>query len=212
MLAVMSERPISTDEDASSRADQWLSASETRRLVRMHTDAFYASQTIAKRAFAGLLRARASLFMAGNKSQKDSLIPKEFWWAGGEAALTANWEIGDFETWIDRRLHCRAFGVQFHAGDLQEMIPEAFKSVAPPEGPPSSATGKVGRPPAEWWDDLWIEICRRLYVGDLQPKRQADIENAMNDWVAANGSSAAPSTVRSRARKLWRSIGNEDEK
>ena len=212
MLAAMDEQPTSTTNDATSKPDQWLSAAETRSLVRKHTDSFYASQLIAKRAFAGLLRSKASTFMFGNKSETDTLIPNEFWWAQGEAALTANWAVGDFETWIDRRVLCRAFGVQFHAGDLQKMIPDAFKPAAPVEDLPGPTSSKAGRPPAEWWDDMWIEICRRLYVGDLQPKRQADVENAMNDWIAANGNSAAPSTVRSRARKLWRAIGNEDEK
>jgi hypothetical protein len=60
-----------------------------------------------------------------------------------------------------------------------------------------------GRPPAEFWDDLWAYIGASLYNGDLSPKNQADIEKAMAEWIDAQGHSAATSTVRSRARRLW---------
>lgn len=67
--------------------------------------------------------------------------------------------------------------------------------------PPS--TPKGGRPPAEFWDDLWSAIAIDLYTGALVPKSQADIERAMNDWISAKNQSCANSTVRKRARKLW---------
>jgi predicted nucleotide-binding protein len=45
------------------------------------------------------------------------------WWAQGEAALTQNWTTGDFETWIDHKIHLKAFGVMFRRADVQKMIP-----------------------------------------------------------------------------------------
>lgn len=60
-----------------------------------------------------------------------------------------------------------------------------------------------GRPPAAFWDDLWAAIATALYLGKLFPKCQADIERAMADWLDANGHSAAESTIRARARRLW---------
>lgn len=75
----------------------------------------------------------------------------------------------------------------------------------------SSTRPRGGRPPAEWWDDLWVEICRQLYSGDLQPTKQSDIEDAMHQWLLNRGDSAASSTVRARARKLWMAIEVEDE-
>ena len=63
-----------------------------------------------------------------------------------------------------------------------------------------------GRPPAVFWDDLWAAIAVALYVGELIPKTQADIERAMADWLEVNKKSAAPSTVRARARRLWDGI------
>ena len=63
-----------------------------------------------------------------------------------------------------------------------------------------------GRPPAAFWDDLWAAIAVALYVGELVPKTQADIEGAMADWLEGNGHSAAESTIRARARRLWDGI------
>lgn len=63
-----------------------------------------------------------------------------------------------------------------------------------------------GRPPAAFWDDLWAAIAVALYVGELIPKTQADIERAMADWLEVNKKSAAPSTIRARARRLWDGI------
>lgn len=60
-----------------------------------------------------------------------------------------------------------------------------------------------GRPPAAFWDDLWAAIATALYLGKLFPKCQADLERAMADWLNENGHSAAESTIRARARRLW---------
>jgi hypothetical protein len=67
-------------------------------------------------------------------------------------------------------------------------------------------SGKTGRPRASFWDDMWAAIARDLYEGDLKPQTQADIETAMFRWIESHGHSAAVSTVRSRARRLWDQI------
>lgn len=77
---------------------------------------------------------------------------------------------------------------------------------APKRGETLSPAKMGGRPPSAFWDDLWAAIGTALYVGKLFPKSQADIERAMADWLDANGHSAAPSTIRARARRLWDGI------
>ncbi|MEO6360323.1 MAG: hypothetical protein ABIO43_07110, partial [Sphingomicrobium sp.] len=72
-------------------------------------------------------------------------------------------------------------------------------------------SNKGGRPPAEFWDDMWAEIASALYVGDLNPKSQADIERAMASWIDLSGHSAADSTIRRRARRLWDRIAAVDK-
>ena len=46
-------------------------------------------------------------------------------------------------------------------------------------------------------------IVYAFYIGDLKPRTQAEIENAMLEWIESRGLSAATSTVRARARRLW---------
>lgn len=72
-------------------------------------------------------------------------------------------------------------------------------------------SSKGGRPPKAFWEQLWPAIAAQLYVGDLQPKKQADIEKAMNEWLTANNHDAGESTVRRAARALWQAINREDQ-
>ena len=78
---------------------------------------------------------------------------------------------------------------------------------------PEVAVGrrKGGRPPAEFWDDMWAAIATALYSGELNPKSQADVQRAMSEWIDGNGHSAADSTVKGRARRLWNLIEELDE-
>jgi hypothetical protein len=62
---------------------------------------------------------------------------------------------------------------------------------------------KGGRPTSEFWDDMWAGIAVALYNGHLAPKSQADVERAMIERIEALGFSAAESTIRGRARRLW---------
>jgi hypothetical protein len=333
--------------------EEWLSAADTMSLVEAVLGPHQARLTIARRAHHGLVRTRALRFISDKQSFDNAELPFKFWWAEGQEALEQDWIAGDFSTWINRYEQWRAFGVQFHRGDVLSILPAAKESlpleekadVAPsptqnwvsareavvrimsatgqdgmrslysiisyvrtghikacamvihekienryhereqeyrnavvplwfwekctsydssaldwqsgvfagrgyhngrtmvvrltgvqfdgddleildPQNQPSrqesntkgltpavtsSNRPKGGRPAAEWWDDLWVEICRQLYLGDLKPKMQSDIERAMLDWLANRGTTAAESTVRGRARKLWDAISAEDE-
>lgn len=86
-------------------------------------------------------------------------------------------------------------------------------AIAPNNRPslPTTTDKKGGRPPAEFWDDMWAAIAVSLYSGDLQPKSQADIQRAMLEWIETNGGSASESTVKSRARRLWDKLAALDE-
>ena len=70
---------------------------------------------------------------------------------------------------------------------------------------------QAGRLPADWWDDLWIEIFRQVYLGDLKPKSQADIVSAMQQWLSDNDIEAGDSTLKPRARKLYQMLQEVDE-
>ena len=76
---------------------------------------------------------------------------------------------------------------------------------------PTRPEKKGGRPPAEFWDDMWAAIAVSLYSGDFQPKSQADVQRAMLEWIEANGHSVGDSTVKARARRLWDRIAAIEE-
>ena len=103
---------------------------------------------------------------------------------------------------IASKLAIAAF--DFEAGAVPQTSMTSVSSTAP-------LAKKGGRPPAEFWDNMWAAIATALYEGTLKPKTQADVERAMAEWIEAHGYSAADSTVRGRARRLWDSLSATDE-
>jgi hypothetical protein len=184
--------------------DEWLTADAVSKLLRP-TLRLSTSTTICKRLHAGLVRSRCGQFMIGDEVwRRDAVVPRAFWWAEGEAALECNWVTGDFETWIDHKDQLRAFAVTFYRPDIAAMTPA--EAPAPALSETVQSIPKGGRPSAEFWDDLWVEMCRQIYDGDLKPARQADIQKAMQQWCSDRGHSDAPSTIKPRASKLWNAV------
>jgi len=103
--------------------DEWISASQARSLLTP-TLKFSTTETICKRAHAGLIRARAEHIIFNNKKTNDRDIPSGFWWAEGEAALDQNWRSGDFETWIDHKDRIQVFSVEFLKSDIEKLLPK----------------------------------------------------------------------------------------
>jgi len=196
--------------------EEWISAAAALALLKPVLGEYTAMLTIAERAHDGIVRSRAARFVLKDpdkkaRAEQDFDMPAEFWWARGHSALKQNWASGDFETWIRETIHLRAYGVRFLRADIAKVIPMDMPSVAAPTGAaaaPNPARG--GRPKADWWDDLWVEICRQLYVGDLKPKTQSDIERGMHQWITDHDKSAGETTIRERANKLWRAIKDEN--
>lgn len=82
--------------------------------------------------------------------------------------------------------------------------------------PAPTATAKppktlAGRLPADWWDDLWIEIFRQIHLGDLKPTKQADIVQAMLQWLSDRDVHVSEGTVKPRARKLMAMLRTMDD-
>jgi hypothetical protein len=112
-------------------------------------------------------------------------------------------------------------GFELYAGGIS-WVDEAYDTnvVLDQDSSPSSnlapsGTGsrleKRGRPLAAWWDDLWVEMCRALYEGELKPQRQVDIEKAMLEWTAQRGHEPSTATIRARARKLWDMLSRDQD-
>ncbi len=117
--------------------------------------------------------------------------------AGGAALEIGKAELAKLIESVERRLEIEKydFGEQA-SGVRRSNVIEARKG---------------GRPPAEFWDEMWAAIATALYSGELKPKSQADIQRAMAEWIDGKGHSAADSTVKGRARRLWDLIETLDE-
>jgi hypothetical protein len=105
-------------------------------------------------------------------------------------------ELAKVADTVERRLDIERY-------DFNSQIPEAPKT--------ARLVSKGGRPPAEFWDDLWAHIAASLYAGELKPKSQADVQRSMSEWIEGRGYSAADSTVKGRARRIWDLIDALDE-
>ncbi len=120
--------------------------------------------------------------MIDSKVADDHEVPKDFWWAEGAAALQQNWTTGDFDTWIDRRVHLRAFGVSFSRGDIEKMIPAIPARVA-------SAGAAKGRRSAIVLTALNVET--QAVLRHLSDVREETVRGTVfhvgrfNEWVVA---------------------------
>lgn len=196
-------------DDVSS--DEWITAIDAVHLLKPVFGTYEAQMTICKRAHAGLIHARAERFLVDNKPHSNLDVPKGFWWAEGHESLRQTWLTGDFDTYVERgEVRLQAFGVKFLRAEVEKMIPAKPVAEAPTIDS-TQAAAKGGRPTAEWWDDLLIDVCFKHFRGDLKPNSQADVARAMQDWLSENQRDAADSTIKVRARKVWRAIQREGE-
>jgi len=100
-------------------ATQWIAAAQALELVARDHHEHLAQLAICERAHAGLIGAKALRFVADKRSEDDAFIPREFWWAEGQAALQQDWKLGQFSTWIRNTYLWKAFGVRF---DLEGVL------------------------------------------------------------------------------------------
>ncbi len=169
--------------------DEWISAADAYRLVARV--AGLAGDTICSRAFDGMVRARAKRLVWGQELEDNCDIPALFWWARGEAALTMNWTTGDFETWIEDELHCRAYGVEFLRLDIEAIIPKGARgSTEKPEG--SSQSGEpTGRRPSDRWRPWIAELVAYVHHNGIPPgigsQGQEELIQAIADALAVRG-------------------------
>lgn len=104
-------------------AENWISAAQAYQRLEA-ANVLGCGYAICARAYDGVVATRAKVLVIGSKREVDVEVPPAFWWARGESALEQNWKTGDFSTWIDSAVHCRAYGVTFREGDIDAMLPE----------------------------------------------------------------------------------------
>lgn len=128
-------------------------------------------------------------------------------------AINDFWDTGYYLRGLPSRDFSIDAGRSIEIFDIRfwpDGLPEQTKNLMPPISTEVIVPAIGGRPPKPWWDDLWAEMARQLYNGDLKPARQADIESAMATWLTGQGHSASEGAIRTRARKLFAAISQED--
>lgn len=190
--------------------DAWISASEAIKFVRAETLSLSAHIVIATRAHAGLLRARADLIVINEKQRHiDVEVPAKFWWAEGDVALKQNWEVGDFSTWIDRRVQYQIFGVRFLREDLKRLVPARPAALA--QQPPQAQRHTGGRPMSELWPDWVAELVSYIHDHGIPPGSGStgadDLISRVDDRLSEKGLDApSRSTVLVTAKAVLRRL------
>lgn len=142
------------------------------------------------------------------------LVPDEFW--GGQA-MVPDWESGVFTAKVQKNGYeeeWKAIGVTFKRSQIEAMAPSSVltsdsqQSASTGVASPASVTKNLGGRPPYDWEAVMIEMARQLYVGDLYPKTQADIERAIAAYKP-DEDSKSESTIREHARRLWKAIRSE---
>ena len=130
----------------------------------------------------------------------DEVQPQQ--WKNGILTCTY-WDIEARET-----ATVRISGLRLNPANL-----EAFIASLPPAAEKSASTPArkkpAGRPRADWWDDLLIAMFRRLWDNKWAPRTQAEVVEAMHQWLADNPGDdpdaprqAGDTVLKERARKL----------
>jgi predicted nucleotide-binding protein len=199
---------------------EWMSAAEARQFLHPYVSA----QAICSRAHAGLIKARAKLFIAQGMEQTDVEVPREFW-AKAKATQHANWVTGDFETVIRRRVNTmqgnlraerrlQAFGVEFRRPDIEQLKPA---STAASTGGAPSSTQTPAPTDGEWMSaqealdclelglpDGARAICVHAFAGLVQAKARRFLVHGMPD----DDDAALPRAFWSRSEEAtWHDWG-----
>lgn len=197
----------------------WLSAIEARRFAynRAGINPGFAAQEILDACRLGYITARAVLMRRSDDGRPDNWtlqerewdVPVWFWdHFTRPGSSSQNWELGIFSgrgLAPEARCAITLTGVFILAESLSVLLPHAAQKAS--ASPTVSNLG--GRPRKEYWDDLWNAVWGQVYRGELQPKRQADLERAMLDWAVANSHELSESTVKPLARKMFATMETE---
>ena len=202
------------EEPQGFREEDWISAAATIALVRTATLSPTANVALATRAHAGLLRAHCALLIInGTQRHTDCEVPREFWWAEGHDALEQNWEVGDFETWINKTVRFQVFGARFHRDDIERIVGSSQIGRIRPEPAANKESG--GRPMSTLWPEWVAELAGLIHEEGVPAgsgtKGTEDLISTIANRLAERGLEApARATVQETAKAVLRRIRAEN--
>lgn len=194
-------------------SEEWISARDTADAMWPGKNPAPVPNSITRRAEVGLVKARASLLISGKAKEHNCHIPEVFW---GGRAMIPDWASGDFTAQVQQNgseNEWRALGVSFERAGIEAMVPSkasAHVSLHPEVAEVRSNRG--GRSPDAVWEEVMVELARQLFAGDLIPKRLADVEKAIADFLVVKEVSMSESTIREHARPFWTMYESETGK
>jgi hypothetical protein len=218
---VQADTKVVSEEDYAT----WLAPRDALAELDGMGSVWVAADTINKHLSRSLIKAAAKIVLQEHRGEKSRahypLIKPSLWEDAEPDADHPFWETARIN--IETRTYSgdiktELFGVRFDPAGIDEIKhdaglvrnPTRAPTVplklpqAPPEPPVSNPSNRGGRPRLDFWEDLLVELFDQLWHGKLTPKVQADIENAMQDWLSANGHDASERSIRQRAQKLWK--------
>jgi hypothetical protein len=188
---------------------RWTRIRDALDLVASAMSVHEAAQAITERLRAGLLVASAES-VVWDRDPKDRMdlikIPAAYWraewvgnprsafWRSGQVTFSSR---GGMPSDAERKATC--FGLRVDPGGLANLAPSPAQATTLRPHP-------GGRPAWGGWDDLWAEIGAQLYLGNLKPGKQREIEVAMISIAERTADGPKIAVIRTRARKLWKAI------
>jgi hypothetical protein len=182
----------------------WIAAREVARLMLGLDGVVDSLRTIVEHCSTGRLVARAHRMTKRgtlNDARIEWEVPLWFWrelspssppyelWAMDKAFGAGN-RNGE-------RIEITLQGLHFHWAGLSAL------GIAKPTNPDVSTPSRSGRPPERFWEPMIAAIAGQIFRGDLNPKRQSEVESAMADWLENKRESASEASIRKRAKLLW---------
>jgi len=173
-----------------------------------------AASTIYRRLKDELIIAAAAKVSARAWGITTNVIPARYWERRRRLPGHVEfWKSGDIEFdlgSVSAPGRVTYYGVRFRPDGIDDIL--GISNAASGAPPPTANTAQ--RPQRQeiaggrgaHWENLLIEMARRIHFGDFKPAKQADLERAMQDWLSKNDHEADESTVRIRASKLWKAL------
>ncbi len=201
----------------------WLTPRAALSLV----DEYYNNPAVAARAIEGRLKGgqiRVGCVLLGAGGPQVNFIPSI--WKYFATGTTDWWDTGDVRFYLPSRYGSerehRYYAIRFHPSDIATMVAGRSKPAEPQPAPIARTVATLGpekpgqnpvilppksrarRPHKDFWDDLIIATCHAIWLGDLKPQTEAEIERWMLQWAQNNAEEGVSETsVKVPAKKVY---------